>query len=99
MEEPGWQAGSSISAIPVLGPELKSRRSLQIFTRSSDMFRRTPDIATKGDMLCMAARRSSATVNFIFKAFPSSYVTAQRYWGGEGLGKALKMKFTVDEDF
>jgi len=81
IEEPGWQAGSSISRRPVRGPELKRRRSLQILIRSSARLRSTPDIATIGAMLCIAANRSGAMLNFSFSALESSAATIDRYFG------------------
>ena len=60
MEEPGWRAGSVISARPVFGPEARSLKSPDIFTRSTQRSFMAPERAAKSDMKERAANVSLA---------------------------------------
>ena len=65
MDEPGSTGGRTISPRPVFGPELRRRRSLQIFRRSSARSLRADDISARSVMNCVASSPSFATRYFL----------------------------------
>ena len=75
IEEPGWTAGSVISASPVSGPELISRRSLAIRISSSASERSAPETCAKAAMLWVASTRLGAgrSGNPVSSAEPSHH--------------------------
>jgi len=57
MDEPGCTAGRTISARPVVGPELSRRRSLAMRVRVSARVRSAPDRWAKSAALCIDSNR------------------------------------------
>ena len=57
IDDPGWTAGSVISARPALGPMLSSRRSLATLPNSTASRRIAPEYATTSPMLCVTRKR------------------------------------------
>ena len=72
MLEPGWTAGSRISARPVRGPEARSRMSLAILLRSRTYARSAPLSVATSPIDCMSWTRSPPSRN-------SSPDTSRRY--------------------
>src|SRR5438552_176987 len=63
MLDPGSIAGRSISPSAVLGPELRRRRSLDIFIRLVAIVFKSPLASTHASLLCIASKAFSAFRN------------------------------------
>ena len=63
IDEPGCIAGRLISPNPARGPELNSRRSLQIFDSLTAQRLSTPDSWTNAPVSAVASTRSGAVIS------------------------------------
>jgi hypothetical protein len=63
IDDPGCIGGRLISPSPARGPELRRRRSLQIFESFTAHRLRTPDNWTKAPVSAVASTRSGAVMS------------------------------------
>ena len=75
MDEPGATAGRLISFSPVLGPEERRRRSLQILLSSNDRFLNDEDRIEIDRLLCIDSRRSFELVTLILVIVLRFFIT------------------------
>jgi hypothetical protein len=63
IEEPGWMAGSEISASPAVGPLASQRMSLAIFRRETASVFSAPDAKTNASFAPCASKWLDASRN------------------------------------